>query len=66
MLSKTQQDKVKEFKKKHQKCIDKCGCSTGMFTMLETDTGIGPVDEIRCNECHKILDITDILKESGL
>jgi hypothetical protein len=55
-----QEAQIKEFKNKHEKCRKKRGGSCCQFTYLETPTGIGTIDEIRCNVCNKILNFTDV------
>jgi hypothetical protein len=59
--NKKQERKIKKFIEKHRDCI-KSDMSNNHynFTYLETPTGIGMIDEIRCNNCGKIKDFTDL------
>ena len=56
-----QEIELKEFKEKHKHCVKPDNTiERYRFTYLETPTGIGPIDEIRCNNCGEIKDVTDI------
>jgi hypothetical protein len=53
-----QNKQIEKFEKKHDKC--KNDKALYRYSYIETDTGIGPIDEIRCNYCGKVQNITDV------
>jgi hypothetical protein len=56
-----QEIELKKFKEKHRNCVKPDNSiERYRFTYLETPTGIGPIDEIRCNNCGEIKDVTDV------
>jgi hypothetical protein len=60
--SEKQKDQIEKFQKKHEGCTkpDK-SINRDRFTYMETPCGgIGPQDEIRCNNCGEIEDFTDV------